>query len=129
MESLIQANAELVKKVAAEMLKVDLRFDEAAVRWLDGYIDRHRISANAELQNKLVNTLGSFFGECIRQTYGGIWSSDDEARFWFIQFSEANAVYPFDKVEKHLQNGSEDSVLSMFTAIPVIFHPELLRPR
>ena len=127
MEKLIQANAELVLKMATERLMVEVGYDETGVRWLDGYIDRNKNSVSEEQKAGLVNTLGSFFGECIRQTYGGTWSSDDESRFWFIQFSEGNAVFPFNKVEKHLNNGDGDSVLGLFTAIPVMFSAQKLR--
>jgi hypothetical protein len=121
MESKIQANAELVRTVAKEQLGVDVGYDEAGVRWLDGYIARQHESASNELKNQLVNTLGSFLGECIRQTYGGQWASDPQSGTWCIQFSPGNNAYPFNKVRKQLHEGADDSVLPFFTAIAALF--------
>ena len=42
MEQHIIANAELVRKVAAEQLEIAVQYDEAGVRWLDKYIDGQR---------------------------------------------------------------------------------------
>ncbi|HEX3069109.1 MAG TPA: hypothetical protein VHX14_11080 [Thermoanaerobaculia bacterium] len=121
MESKIQANAELVRTVAKEQLGVDVGYDEAGVRWLDGYIARQHESASDELKNQLVNTLGSFLGECIRQTYGGQWATDPQSGAWCIQFSPRNNAYPFNKVRKQLFEGADDSVLPFFTAIAALF--------
>ena len=121
MEDKLLANAELVRTVAKEQLGVDVACDEAGVRWLDGYINRQHESASDELKDQLVNTLGSFLGECIRHTYGGQWASDPQSGSWCIQFSAGNAAYPFSKVRKQLQNGADDSVLPFFTAMPALF--------
>jgi hypothetical protein len=40
---------------------------------------------------------------------------------WCVRFDEKNAVFPFAKVAKQLENGSVDSVLSFFTIIPIVF--------
>ena len=123
MEEKLHANAELVRTVAKERLGVDVGYDEAGVRWLDGYISRQHESASDELKAKLVNTLGSFLGECVRHTYGGQWTSEAQSGYWLVQLSPGNCLYPFSKVHKQLQNGADDSVLLFFTAIPALFPP------
>lgn len=117
MESHILANAELVRKVAFDQLGESIQYDEAGVRWLDKYIDVQRESASAEVKAKLPNTLGSFLGESIRQTYGGQWIEDPEYG-WMVRIDEGVSVFPFNKVTKHLSNEDGDSVLGLFTAIP-----------
>ncbi|MBS0204773.1 MAG: hypothetical protein JSS49_17850 [Planctomycetes bacterium] len=86
---------------------------------LDGFVTRQHEQGDPNNVKGLANTLGSFFGECIVQTYGGEWSEDENG--WCVQFNEKNAVYPFAKTAKHLRNGPEDSVLSMFDTIPLVF--------
>lgn len=115
----IQHNAQLVQSVARDQLKVDIAFDREAVEWLDGYVTRQHENGDAGNVSGLVSTLGSFFGECIIQSFGGKWMQS--AHGWCIQFDDKNAVFPFAKIEKHLQNGKEDSVLGMFDTIPVVF--------
>jgi hypothetical protein len=39
-----------------------------------------------------------------------------------VSFNESNAAYPFAKVQKQFQNGSEDSIRSFFEIIPVVFN-------
>jgi len=115
----IRANAELVAGVAADELKTDVGYDEAGVRWLDAFIQRHHEKKDPELNRSLVSTLGSYLGECIIQTFGGSWAQVDGS--WAVRFDERNAAFPFAKVAKQLDNGAEDSVLSFFTMTPILF--------
>jgi hypothetical protein len=115
----IQRNAELVRSVARDHLDVEVDFDRAAVEWLDGYVTRQHEQGDPNNFNGLVSTLGSFFGACIVRTYGAEWFQNDNG--WCVRFDEENAAYPFAKLEKHLRNGPEDSVLSMFDTIPLVF--------
>lgn len=119
MESHIRSNAELVRSVAREQLGIAVEYDEAGVRWLDGYINRQREAAATEVKARLVSTLGSYLGECIRQTYGGDWMQDPEAG-WAVQINEKLSVYPFNKVQKQLADGDGESVLSFFTTISAL---------
>ena len=115
----IRHNAELVQSLARDQLNVDVNFDRAGVEWLDRYATRQHEHGDPDNVEGLVSTLGSFFGECIVHTYGGEWSQDENG--WCVQFDENDAAFPFAKIEKHLRNGPEDSVLSMFDTIPLVF--------
>ena len=115
----IEMNAELVLSVARDQLGVDVGFDRAGVEWLDGYVTRQHEDGDPDKVGGLVSTLGSFFGQCMVKTYGGGWSEGEEG--WCVRFDEKNAVFPFAKIDKHLRNGPEDSVLGLFDTIPVVF--------
>ena len=119
MEDRFRANAELVVSIASKQLDIEVGMDEAGVRWLDGYIHRQHEQGNPANRDGLVSTLGSYLGECIIQCFGGQWI--EIGGVWCVQFSEGNAAYPLAKVRKQLENGAGDSVLSFFTAIPVLF--------
>ena len=125
MHSALKANAELVRKIASQKLGVDASYDEAGVRWLDDFLNRQRQHGTAESKEKLPQTLGSFLGECIIGTYGGLWVFDETLQSWSVGFSDGNCVYPFSKVSKQLESGDGESVLSLFTAIPLVFGPRL----
>jgi hypothetical protein len=115
----IQSNAALVVSVARDQLGQELAFDEHAVRWLDGYIQRQYEAGDPSNRDGLVNPLGSFLGECIIRSFGGEWSKCDGS--WCVRFDEKNAVLPFAKVAKQLESGSGDSVYSFFSVIPIVF--------
>jgi hypothetical protein len=119
----IRYNVDLIAGIAREHLGTEPDFGEATVRWLDGFIERQHERGDKEKHAGLVQTLGSFFGECIVRTYGGTWAHVDDR--WAVRFDERNCVFPFTKVQKHLANGSEDSVLSLFTVIPRSFRGKL----
>jgi len=119
LESRIRANAELVRNVAREQLGMTVDYDEAGVEWLDEYIDIQRESASDDVKERLPNTLGSYLGECIRQTFGGQWLQDPQAG-WSVKINDKLSVYPFNKVRKQLANGDGDSVLAFFTSIPAL---------
>jgi hypothetical protein len=124
MQEHIRANAELVRKVAREQLGAEVGYDEAGVRWLDAYIDGQRRAASEEVKSKLPNTLGSYLGECILQTYGGRWVKFPEG-WWGVEVNEKLTAFPFNKVQKQLENEDGDSVLGFFTAIPAIIASNL----
>jgi hypothetical protein len=115
----------MVATMAREQIGEDTKFDEAAVRWLDGFIQRQHERGKPEIHEGLMNTLGSFLGECVIRTYGGAWANVDGS--WGVQFDEKNAVFPFAKVLKQLKNGAAESVLSFFTVIPRAFKGKLPR--
>lgn len=115
----IRANAELVISVAAKQLGQTISFDEAGVRWLDGYIQCQHEQGNLGNREGLVSTLGSFLGECVVHRFGGQWAEVDGS--WCVRFDDRSTAYPFAKVAKQLEYGAEDSILSFFAAIPVLF--------
>ncbi|MCL1972192.1 MAG: hypothetical protein FWG57_04300 [Endomicrobia bacterium] len=115
----IRANADKVISIAREQLGQELNFDEQAVRWLDGFIQRQYKDADPAIRNGLINMLGSFLGECIIRNFGGEWVCVDGS--WGIRFDDKSAVFPFAKVGKMLENGSDDSVLGLYTLIPILF--------
>ena len=116
MQANIVANAELVRKTAREQIGVDVGYDEAGVRWLDGFINRQRVAATEEVKAKLPNSLGCFLGECIRHTFGGEWQQHEAGPM--VTINERLSVFPFNKVHKQLENEHGDSVLGLFTSIP-----------
>ena len=119
----VEANAELVLSMARERLGQDIGFDEPGVRWLDGYVQRQHEAGDPNLREALVSRLGSFLGKCVIETYGGYWTRFDGAVG--VAFDAKNCVYPFAKIEKHLENGCEDTVHGFFTMIPIVFEKVL----
>src|SRR5689334_20506286 len=119
MREKILANAELVRTVVHEQLGIEVGFDQAGVRWLDGYIEGQRDAASASTKERLPGTLGSYLGECIRQSFGGDWVEDQE-QGWAVQVTPRLTVYPFNKVRKQLANAQGDSVLGLYTSLPAL---------
>lgn len=99
----------------------DFGYDLQSVVWLDGYIERQRArdDITQELVDGLVNVLGSYLGECVINCYGGYWENEDGQ--WRVSLDGDNAVYPFAKMRKQFQNGTEDSIKSFFEVIPILF--------
>jgi hypothetical protein len=125
MEQQILANAELVRTVAREQLAIAVGFEEAGVRWLDRYIDGLRTGANESTKEKLPSTLGSYLGECIRQSFGGTWIEDKEYG-WAVKINQQVTVFPFSKVRKQLSSNAEgESVLGLYTSIPALLGEQI----
>ena len=115
----IEENAELVINAVGRTCEVQLDYDEKSVEWLDGYIERNRTDFAEETIEKMTSIFGSFLGECIRRNFGGEWKTSENGFGIFLSINDA--VYPFAKTEKHLRNGSEDSILGLYKMIPVVF--------
>jgi hypothetical protein len=112
----IKANAALVLKTFEQQ---NLAYDEASVKWLDGYIERNRLDWDETGAEKLVSILGSFLGECIRLNFGGEWQMTENGLA--VAFFDGNAAFPFNKIRKQIHNGSEDSIASFYSSIPILF--------
>ena len=122
----IRAQAALVVELGRRQLGVPLGYDEAGVRWLDGYIGRLRNTPEVSQHERLIAVFGAYLGECIIRCYGGSW--DLVRDNWAVRFDEHNGVFPFSKVAKHIANGEEDSVLGFFTFIPHVYKDSIRRP-
>lgn len=103
----------------ADKLGVNLKFDRASVAWMDGYIERLRPNLEESATIGLSNSIGAFLGECIIANHGGEWRETEG--MWGVYFDDENAAYPMAKVQKHLLNGSGDSILSFYDVIPIVF--------
>jgi hypothetical protein len=115
-QEMIRANADLVLSVARKDYDPHIGFDAAGVRWLDGYIQRLVDQGGVEASETLCDNLGSFLGTCIIETFGGTWQDTEHG--WAVVLDGDLAVFPFNKVLKHLTEGAGDSVLSLFNGIP-----------
>ena len=115
---MIRANAEMVLAAARDDLGQDIGYDAGGVRWLDGFIQRQHDGGAVDDPSGLTNTLGSFLGECMAQSYGGRWQETEHG--WAVIVDGDLAVFPFNKVHKHLVDGAADSVLSLFTGVPAL---------
>jgi hypothetical protein len=99
---------------------VNLTFDRESVAWTDAFIERLRPAIDETMIRDLSVTMGAFLGECIRTSYGGEWRRNEDGD-WGIYFDDSNAIFPFAKVQKQFQNGSEDSILSFYEIISLVF--------
>lgn len=115
----IRAQAELVIHLGRKELGESLGYDEAGVRWLDGYLGRLRNTPGVPHRDRLIAVFGAFLGECILRCYGGSWDLVDDQ--WAVRFDALNGVFPFNKVSQHIANGEMDSVLGFFLFIPEVY--------
>jgi hypothetical protein len=92
-----------------------------SVEWVDGFIERNRLSQSAEQQEGLVNVIGSYLGEAIIANYGGAWARDNVFETWGVCLGGENWAFPFAKVQKQYENGSGDSIYSFFQIVPHVF--------
>jgi hypothetical protein len=117
-QEMIRANAEMVLAVARNEFQQDIGFDAAGVRWLDGYIQGLVDKGEVDTSETLCDNLGSFLGTCIIESYGGTWQDTEHG--WAVVLDSDLAVFPFNKVLKHLTDGAGDSVLGLFNSIPAL---------
>jgi hypothetical protein len=102
---------------------LNLKYDDASIKFVEGFIERNKATLPEEDWNGLINSCGAFIGQTIIENYGGKWEKEADGTL-AVAFNDANKVYPFAKVRKQFDNGLEDSVYSMFTMIPIVFKME-----
>jgi hypothetical protein len=112
----VAANARLAVERLNELTDFEFGFDRRSVEWVDGFIERQRVRPDAtkEFVTQLTGVLGSYLGECVAQATGGRWERTDEHGLGVELPNGTGTVFPFAKVGKQFDNGSEDSVLSFY---------------
>ena len=110
---------ELVK--LAEMVKAQMKIEYNAegVKYLEGFIERQKGNFSGDQITGLVNSCGSFLGQCIIVNYGGKWHKGEYGVG--IMFDDKNIVYPFNKTRKQFEGDLPDSIYAMYTMIPSVF--------
>jgi len=109
---------QLAESVRAQL---NLKYDGASVKFVEGFIERNKSHFENEENQGLINSLGSFLGQCIIKNYGGQWQRDNETGAIVVAFDDNNKAFPFAKVSKQFDNGLEDSIHSFYTVIPTVF--------
>ena len=118
----LRANARLVVEELGPLSGIDFGFDRESVKWLEGYIERLRLSGefrNTEAGRKFASVFGSYLGECVIHCHGGAWTLRDGV--WCVAFDKRNAVFPVNKVAKQIDAGIEEGIDSFFASIPIMF--------
>lgn len=101
--------------------QLNLEYNGDSVKFIEGFIERNKSNLSKEEINGLINSLGSFLGQCIIKNYGGHWQADEDNGTVAVVFDDNNKAYPFAKVSKQFENGLEDSVYSFYSLIPAVF--------
>ncbi|HVG29345.1 MAG TPA: hypothetical protein VM864_06450 [Pyrinomonadaceae bacterium] len=118
-EERLRGLAEEFIAVMRSELGVELRYDEASVEWVDGYVGRVRAGVSADSVGSISSLIGSFLGECVINNYGGSWRETGDGVG--VCFDESNCVFPFAKVHKQFLHGEGDSILSFYRTIGIVF--------
>jgi hypothetical protein len=111
----IASNSDLVRSRIGQLAKVELACDAAGVCWLSSYIDERHDTWSPEMVNNLVDTLGSYFGECLRKEFGGQWYKVDG--HVELRINSERSCFPFEMLRKHIENSPADSILDSFENI------------
>jgi hypothetical protein len=111
---------DLAEKVKSEL---NLDYDAKSVKFIEEFIERQRNNFDSEHRKALVNSLGSFVGQCVIKNYGGNWQVDQDTQSVCVALDDNNKIFPFAKTTKQFENGLEDSVYSFYTIIPTVFQP------
>lgn len=107
----------------AEQVKsqLNLDYDTKSVKFVEEFIERQRNNFDSEQRKGLVNSIGSFVGQCVIKNYGGHWQVDQDTQAVCVALDDKNKIFPFAKTAKQFENGLEDSIYSFYTIIPTVF--------
>lgn len=103
----------------------------AAVACLEHYLDQTAgVARTAALQDKLVNELGAFLGECAIAVYGGNWQLKPDGKRCIVALNEGQPVVldPFGMVARRLKSSGGDDLHVWFTqTLPLVLLPASAR--
>ncbi len=110
LEESIRKNAELLIEHARTKGELGRAFGytRESVKWVDNFIERQRTHGYDEAVENLIQVIGSYLGESIIHVYGGTWKEWNNIVGVFFDDGNpnANAVFPFNKVQKQFRDGA-----------------------
>ncbi len=127
-EAKIRENARTAVETFGSLSKRGAAFgyNRDTIAWVEEFLEEQRRKPHTSTADneRLLQLVGSYLGECLIRTYGGAWR--DDGNDWGIFFDELNAAFPFRKARKQFENGLEagESILGLFEAIPIIFRKQ-----
>jgi hypothetical protein len=124
-ETTIQHGIVRIQELAAYVIEefgpisdIDFGFNRESLAWIEGLVERERNRRDLRegLPEGLINTLGSFFGECIVVATDGVWCWHEGQQDWGVHFKSGVYAFPFAKLSKQFKNGLEggDSILGFY---------------
>ena len=118
-------------KDSAELVRETMGFEYNAdgVDGIDAFIEKltnkYR-GSDDDFKSGIVFRLGAFLGETIIMNYGGEWiESEGHYAITFGEEDDENLAYVFSKIVKRFEEDEEDTVLSFYEQIPVVFKEKL----
>ena len=100
-------------------------YDRDSLSWVEEYLESNR-GKFSELEFKsMIQLVGAYLGECVRQKYGGNWNRKDGT--WGIVFDNKTAAFPFAKAQTFMEDGlaAGDSITGFFDIVPLILNKSL----
>jgi len=88
-------------------------YDEESVQFLSEVITKEGSSYSEKAREVLPSVYGSYLGIAIIKKYGGKWVNV-EGLGYGVMIDENNIAFPFNKVSKHIENGEEDSIYTLY---------------
>lgn len=88
-------------------------YDEKSVQALSETLTKERTSYSDQAKEVLPVIYGAYLGSAIIKKYGGKWVNVDSFGFG-IMIDEYNVVFPLNKVAKHIENGEQDAIYSLY---------------
>lgn len=99
-------------------------YGDEMIAFVDQFVEGTR-PVDPDLLDQYTTLIGAVLGESIIAAFGGAWAATAEG--WAVRFDERSQVLPFERARKHLQDGADESVLTLFRSIPLVFEQALRR--
>ena len=113
----IHAYVAYAKQMFAEEYEFDFGYNQESIEALDLFINTIREQSDEDTKSKIINIIGSFLGEALISNHGGNWAYYPEGDLGVNLRDGAIMASPHAKVEKHISNGEEDSILFFYKVI------------
>lgn len=114
----IKINSKKTIEMFLQSHNIELKYDKESVQFIDNFIENSGRKFSEDQQFQLVNILGSFFGDCIRENYGGKWELVDG--YMGVRLESDDVMFPFRKMQKQLDGGEGDTIFGFYEMIPML---------
>ena len=93
----------------------DFDYSENSVKFLSAVIDEEGPTYSEKAKSILPSVWGAYFGDALIKKYGGKWVKLGNS--YAVLIDDSQFLFPMVRVEKHIANGTQDSIYSMYLAV------------
>lgn len=87
-------------------------YSEDSVKFLSSVIDEEGPTYSEKAKSMLPSVWGSYLGDALIKKYSGKWVQFGNS--YGVLIGESKLLFPMAKVEKHIENGSADSIYALY---------------
>lgn len=114
----IQQEAETLKESLSERFGTPLDYSPVCLLYIDSFIENSLGDMPPENAEIFVQAFGSYFGECLRKSFGGVWQLNEQGERMLTEIGGSETIaHPYSTIRARIIDGEKGKAYATARAI------------